>query len=251
MRNLMLYTSALALVGLTGCSAVGGALAGSAIWGDGYSLDQDWSVSSVGGSTAVVCMGSDAEVEHAESYIINGRVISDTATTVDVGNIVPCSQDPMRVLSVRDDSGQIWELGYAWVGSDGWNSTPEVGMQGERVELIVRQGEMQGSAGFAVYDRNGLSYAMEAGHSAAALQSEDLGSIEVFTGAVVGSVDHADCGSADSVVVNFDSDVDQVSLYPGEDAPLQTADGWYTTCNINSVEMDDCGESEVSWVMFR
>ena len=83
------------------------------------------------------------------------------------------------------------------------------------------------------------------------MQSEDLGSIEVFTGAVVGSVDHADCGSADSVVVNFDSDVDQVSLYPGEDAPLQTADGWYTTCNINSVEMDDCGESEVSWVMFR
>ena len=80
MRNLMLYTSALALVGLTGCSAVGGALAGSAIWGDGYSLDQDWSVSSVGGGTAVVCMGSDAEVEHAESYIINGRVISDTAT---------------------------------------------------------------------------------------------------------------------------------------------------------------------------
>ncbi|MFT5586724.1 MAG: hypothetical protein ACI9VR_004326 [Cognaticolwellia sp.] len=251
MRNLKLYTSALILIGLTGCSAVGGALAGSALWGDSYSLDQDWSVSTMGVGTAVVCLGSDAEVESAESYVINGEVLSDAAATVDVGNVVPCAQDPMRVLSVRDDSGQVWEVGYAWVGSDGWNSTPAVGMQGQRVEIIVRQGEMQGSAGFAVYDRNGLSYAMEAGHGGAALESEDLGSIAVAPGSVVGSVDHADCGSADSVMVNFDSEVDQLSLYPGEDAPLQTEDGWYTTCNITSVEMDDCGESEVSWVMFR
>ena len=251
MRNLMLYTSALTLIGLTGCSALGGALTGSALWGDSYSLEQDWSVSTMGGGTAVVCMGSDAEVEPSESYVINGEVISDASASVDVGSVVPCAQDPMRVLSVQDDDGQIWEVGYAWVGSDGWNSTPAVGMQGQRVELIVRQGAMQGSAGFAVYDRNGLSYAMEAGHGGAALQDDDLGSVQVATGAVVGTVDHEDCGSADSVVVNFDSEVDELSLYPGEDAPLQTEDGWYTTCNINSVQLDDCGESEVSWVMFR
>lgn len=251
MRNLMLYTSALTLLGMTGCSALGGALAGSAMWGESYSLDQDWSVSTMGGGTAVVCMGSDAEVEPAGSYVINGEVVSDASATVDVGNVVPCAQDPMRVLSVRDDNGDIWEVGYAWIGGDGWNSTPAVGMQGQRVELVVRQGEMQGSAGFAVYDRNGLSYAMEAGHGGAALQSVDLDGVAVETGGVVGSVDHEDCGSADSVMVNFESGVDELSLFPGEDAPLQTEDGWYTTCNINSVQMDDCGESEVSWVMFR
>lgn len=251
MRNLMLYTSALTLIGLTGCSALGGALTGSALWGESYSLDQDWSVTTMGGGTAVVCLGSDAEVEPSDSYVINGEVLSDASSSVDVGGVVPCAQDPMRVLSVRDDAGQVWEVGYAWVGSDGWNTTPAVGMQGQRVELVVRQGAMQGSAGFAVYDRNGLSYAMEAGHGGGALQPEDLGNVQVETGAVVGTVEHEDCGAADSVVVNFDSEVDELSLYPGEDAPLQTEDGWYTTCNINSVSADDCGESEVSWVMFR
>lgn len=252
MRSLMLYTSAIALAFTTGCSVVGGALTGSALWGESYSLEQDWSVSTLGGGTAVVCLGADAEVDSADSFEISGRVIADEASSVDVGSILPCAQEPMRVLTVQDDDGVRWEVGYAWIGSDGWNSTPAVGMQGQRVDLVVQAGEVAGSAGFALYDAAGLSYVMEAGHGGPALDTEALGPVAVDLGSVVGSVDHEDCGSADSMSVNFESEVDSLQLYPGEDAPLETEDGWYTTCNINSVQVDEgCGDSEVSWVMFR
>ena len=92
---------------------------------------------------------------------------------------------------------------------------------------------------------------MEAGHGEAGLAQGDIEGLSVDATRKVGTIE-SDCGEATSVAIDFESAEDSLSLYPGEDAGMVIEDSYYTTCNINSYQSDDCAEGgEVSWVMFQ
>lgn len=255
MRKFLLLSSAVTLASLTGCGFVGGALVGNALWSDGYELGMDdWQVNGFGAGSAVVCLGADADIEPADSYVISGRVVQDVGDRTDVGNLIPCQDEPYRVLTVEDADGVQWDIGYAWIAADGWDQTPAVGIwEDTRVEVVVRSGLSEGSesAGFVVHDAEGMAFAMEAGFGEPALSTDDI-PLEIGAGSAIGTIEH-DCGDASTVSIEFTSDSDSLTLYPGEDESMFVGSSYYTTCNINSIELtDDCDDvSETSWVMFR
>ena len=256
MRKLLFLSAAGSAMVLTGCSFAGGALLGNSLWGDnGYGIADDFVLASMAG-TSVVCLGTDAPVDGDEEvFVVEGVVVEDVASDADIGNVVGCQQDPARVLTIRDEDGNRWEVGYAWLDNDGWDMTPAVNAyRGDRVELLVRPGASEGSmaAGFTLSDEAGVIYAMEAGHGEAGLAPGDFQGLDVGVGQQVGTVDN-DCGEATSVALDFESSEDALTLYPGEDAGMVIEDSYFVTCNINSFETaDDCNDGgEVSWVMFQ
>lgn len=253
MRTPFVLTVAGLGIALSGCSFAGGALVGNSLWGDdGVGFASDYALSSMIG-TSVVCLGGDAEIEDADSYTIRGRIVSDDYATGDVGNIFSCNQDPARVLTIEDANGDTWKVGYAWYASDGWDSTPAIpAWERDQVVVTVKRGEVDGSAGFIVSDSDGMIYAMEAGHGSTALTSTELSTVDISADRSVGTV-ASDCGEAESLVIDFESDEDSLSLYPGEDAGMEIGDSYFVTCNINSYRgSDDCEDvGEVSWVMFQ
>jgi hypothetical protein len=256
MRKLLVLSAAGMGLALTGCSFAGGALLGNSLWGEnGYGIAQDFVLASMAG-TSVVCLGTDADVDlDQEVFVIDGVVVSDEASDRDIGTVVGCQQDPARVLTIRDQDGNDWEVGYAWLDSDGWDMTPAPSVsEGERVEILVRRGPSVDSlaAGFTLSDSQGVIYAMEAGHGEGGLAQGDISGLTVDATRAVGTVDN-DCGEATSVAIDFESEDDHLSLYPGEDASMVVDDEVFVTCNINSYESDDdCHDGgEVSWVMFQ
>ena len=48
---------------------------------------------------------ADADIEPADSYVISGRVVQDVTDRTDVGNLIPCQDQPYRVLTVEDADG--------------------------------------------------------------------------------------------------------------------------------------------------
>ncbi len=257
MRKMILLGASASLLTLSGCGFAAGMLAGSSMWGDGPSwggMDEDWAVSGFTG-TSVVCLGADQDVENTGFFEIRGTVVNDRISSLDIGNVIPCEQEPGRVLSIEDDNGVIWDVGYAWFAGDGWDSTPAVNVvRGSMVEVLVSQGASgidSTAAGFVVYDTSGMVYAMEAGHGERGFSS-DVDGIRVETELIEGINDGDDC--TDSISQTFTSDTDRLTLYPGDDASLEVDGEYIITCNITSFEVvDDCNDtvSESSWVMFR
>ena len=258
MRKLLLVSASASLLALSGCGFAAGMMAGSSMWGDGPSwggLEDDWALSAFSG-TSVVCLGADADVDNADGlFEIRGTVVADRVSNLDIGNVIPCETEPSRVLSIEDEDGVIWDVGYAWYAGDGWDSTPAVNVwRGDVVELVVRQGESSvdsTAAGFAVFDTTGMVYAMEAGHGEAGFAPGDVDGLTVATAPIEGLDDNDPC--TDSISQNFSSDTDDLTLYPGDDAGMEIGGDYFVTCNITSFEVpDDCGDtSESSWVMFR
>lgn len=258
MRKLFFVSASASLFALSGCGFAAGMMAGSSMLGEGPNwggFEDDWALSAFTG-TSVVCLGADQEVENTDGlFEIRGTVVADQMSNLDIGNIIPCEGDPARVLTIEDEDGIQWEVGYAWYAGDGWDSTPAVNVwRGDMVEVVVRQGESSvnsTAAGFAVYDTNGVLYAMEAGHGEAGFAPGDVEGLSVETAPIDGLDDGDDC--TDSVSQNFLSSTDQVTLYPGDDAGMEIDGEYLITCNITSFEVpDDCGDrSESSWVMFR
>ncbi|HJN76657.1 MAG TPA: hypothetical protein QGF58_22190 [Myxococcota bacterium] len=253
MRSTLVLASAGLVLALTGCSFAGGALVGNSIWGDGgVGFANDYAMDSMTG-TSVVCLGSDADVDDQDTYTIRGRILSDDYGTRDIGNIFSCNQQPARILTIEDDSGDTWQIGYAWYAGDGWDSTPAVNAwEGDQVVVTIKRGELDGSAGFVVEDSDSMIYVMEAGHGGAALSTDELGGLDVSATRTAGTVED-DCGDTESLVVDFESDSDSLSLYPGEDAGMEIDDSYFVTCNINSYRAsDDCDDpGEVSYVLFQ
>ncbi len=256
MRKILLLGASSSLLVLSGCGFAAGMLAGSSVWGDGPSwggLDDEWALSSFQG-TSVVCLGADQDVENTGLFEIRGTVLNDRVSNLDVGNVIPCEQEPARILSIEDEDGVVWEVGYAWYTGDGWDSTPAVNAwRGDYVELVVRQGDSAGTAaGFAVYEPSGLLYAMEAGHGEVGLADGDVDSLQVETRAITELDDGDEC--TDSVSQNFTTDTDELILYPGDDAGLEIDGEYFVTCNIASFEVQagcDDQVAESSWVIFR
>ncbi|MCP4806620.1 MAG: hypothetical protein GY913_29330 [Proteobacteria bacterium] len=257
MRKLAL-ASTLAL-SLTGCTFVGGALYGSAQWGDdfGMGLADGYALATLGSGTSVVCLGSDIEVPADQDlFEIRGEVVSDEMISVDVGNVIPCEQDPARVLTVVDGDGATWEIGYAWYAADGYDLTPVPDLvEGQQVMVTVRQGASGAdstSAGFVVDSSRDMIYAMEAGHGEAGLASGDIADLDVSATREAGSIE-SDCGENIPLIIDFESSSDALSLYPGEDAGMEIDGEYYVTCNINSLQVaDDCeDDGEISYVLFK
>ena len=255
MRSALFLGSTGLVLALTGCSFAGGALVGNSLWGDdGIGFAGDYVLASLAG-TSVVCLGGNATVDGDEDrFDLRGRVVADDYYTgQDVDSIFGCDQDPARVLTIEDDDGDTWNIGYAWYASDGWDSTPAINAwERDQVMVTVKRGEDEGSAGFVVEDRSGMLYAMEAGHGGAALGVEEIPGLQVEATRTAGTITD-DCGETDSLVIDFESEEDSLSLYPGEDAGMEIGDSYYVTCNINSYRpSDDCEDpGEVSWVLFQ
>jgi hypothetical protein len=216
--------------------------------------------------TSVVCLSVDdpgAVTTLEGAYKIEGRAISDTANTGRVeGNLVPCAQEPMRLLEVRDASGQHWTLGYSWTSSDGWDLTPAVGIRsGEAISLTVRADPDSDAAGFVVLEGDDLIYAMESGIGGQGLIADDLGLLDVTDGTEV-TTTTGDCGEERTYVsLDFTSDDDRERLGPNGDGTLVVDGDYYTVCNITSYSVtsdpvteaaEGCAESgETSWMLFR
>lgn len=262
MRSVLLALGSGTLAVLTGCGFVGGALVGSTLDGDGFGFEGPdyYEVDSVGSwaGTGVVCLGSDATslTPDAGYYEFEGSLVSDLNDTTDVGNLVPCVEDPARVLTLRTDAGEVIEIGYAWLSYDGWDSTPGIWLEeGTPLRVVIRQGDSEGtlSAGMAIFHEGQLLYALEAGHGEPALAEGDIPNLSYRSGDVVGQSDE-DCGTRLSLTQEFISDEQSLTLYEGEDQPLSMDGEYYTTCSIASFAFEDgCDEylSESSFVMFR
>ncbi len=211
--------------------------------------------------TSVVCLSvtdPDLVTTLDGAWLIDGRAISDTANTEAMeGNLVPCTEDPMRLLEVRDASGQLWTLGYSWTSSDGWDRTPAIGIRsGEPVTLTVRADPDSDAAGFVVTEHDELIYAMESGIGGQGLLASDLTALSVDEGSEV-TTTTGDCGEERTYVsLDFTSDDDRERLGPNGDGSLVVDGEYYTVCNITSYSVTDPGESctpdgETSWMLFR
>lgn len=254
---LPLLTSALALT--TGCGFVGGALTGMLFGDDPYYSDVTYSATDSEGE-AIVCLGTSAELSEeqaaATSFDIRGRVVDTNFNDLrpDFDNVIPCWDTPETVIRVRDDAGAVWTIGFAW-RMYGWDSTPwPMVNTDEPVSAIVRTDGAE-AAGFALFNRSGLRYALEAGRGGTALQDGDLPSISFGTAEGVGGY-QTDCGERAFLTQEFVSEESELVLFSGEDAGFYADDEYYTTCSITAYETvsDNCGDSlpvDSSWVMFR
>ncbi|MCB9759528.1 MAG: hypothetical protein H6739_06780 [Alphaproteobacteria bacterium] len=256
-----LFISAASLAALTGCGFVSGTFVGSSLFGDGVGLDPgyyyDVDVSEAWSGSGVVCLGSDAEVEaDAGFYQIRGRILSDSDDSRDIGNLVPCADAPGRVMTIETASGDVYELGYAWLDAYGYNVTPWPNLsEGQQVTVTVRQGDAEDtlSAGMAIQDSSGeLVYALEAGRGEPGLAAGDIEGL-TFDVDEVGAATEADCGNRVALAQQFVSSNDTLTLYEGEDAGMMVGDEYFTTCNIASHDVEDCDQTvgQNAWVMFR
>ncbi len=210
--------------------------------------------------TSVVCLSVDdpEAVEMLDgAWVIDGRAISDAANTEDLsGNLVDCADLAMRVLEVRDASGQLWTLGYSWTTEDGWDRTPAIGIRsGEPVSLTVRADPDSQAAGFVVTSDDQLLYAMESGRGGEGLVAEDLTDLAVTVGNEV-TTTTGDCGEERTyTTLDFTSDGDRERLGPNGDGALMVDSEYLTVCNITSFDVTAPGECDVagetSWMLFR
>lgn len=254
---LPLLTSALALS--TGCGFVGGAVTGLLFDDEPYYTDVAYS-SGASDADAIVCLGTSAELSEEEAaatrFDIRGRVVDTNFNDLrpDFDNVIPCWETPQTVIRVRDDAGEVWTIGFAWRMA-GWDSTPWPSVSAdEPVSALVRTDGVE-AAGFALFSRRGLSYALEAGRGGQALVDGDLPGVSFGTAEGMGSF-KTECGERAFLSQEFVSEDSELVLFSGEDAGFYTDGEYYTTCSITAWETvsDDCGDSlpvNSSWVMFR
>ncbi len=226
--------------------------------------DQTNPVFSGGGvydGSSVVCLSVDDPSAVAlldGAWLIEGRAVSDTVNTNTMeGNLVPCSEEPMRLLEVRDASGYHWTLGYSWTSNDGWDRTPAIGiLSGEAVSITVRADPASEAAGFVVLRDDDLIYAMESGKGGQGLVADDLDLLDVTEGTQVATTT-GDCGEERTYVsLDFTSDDDRERLGPNGDGSLIVEGDYYTVCNITSYSVTSaeggCEEDgEMSWMLFH
>lgn len=216
--------------------------------------------------TSVVCLGANQAVSAEEdgAYRISGTVLREQASENNIGNLDACWGAPSRVLTVEDEQGVVWKVGYRWQSNSLGDTTPEVRVTpGEAIEVLYRPGELQGAAGFAVHHaEDGLLYAMESGRGTTGLEAQDIPELTVERGQTVG-VEDLDCGEIQAETIVFVSQTgDEAELGPGEDTPMEVSTDpelstILTLCNINAVEVPlSCEEptqaqTEHSWVLFN
>ena len=211
--------------------------------------------------TSVVCLAVDDDTLVAPvdgAWRLEGRAVSDVANTAELdGNLVPCTEAPMRVLEIRDDQGQHWYLGYSWTTQDGWDRTPAIGIRsGEPVALTVRADPDSEAVGFVVTERDELLYAMESGRGGQGLLAQDLGALTVTEASEV-TTTTSECGDERTYVsLDFEADGDRERLGPNGDGALVVDGEYYTVCNITSYTVTEPADAcdvggETSWMMFR
>lgn len=239
------------LSALTGCMPAAGFLFG---WGSTTGMGHL--------GTSVVCMGTsdgNATPDADGAWRFSGAVLSEAEDLRDIGSHEPCWSAPSRVLTVEDDAGAVWQVGYRWQSDSLGDVTPPVLVEpGERVDVVLRSGVSARSAGFAVFGEDKLHYAMESGIGSPALTNGDIPNLTVNSGERISGV-HDGCGQVEAVVVEFSTTSgDVAALAPGEDSPLEVdAEDPMVLCNIDSFEYDDAqpacadGAPETSWVMFK
>ena len=243
----------LGLGGLVGCGAVGGMA--------GMSMGEALSYGHIG--TSVVCLGSDAgdrawDWQENGAWNIRGTVVSDEHDNRSVGNVDPCWGPPSRVITIEDDDGVTWAVGYRWHSNSMGDSTPATGFEpGDEVAVTYRPGAEPGAAGFAVFGSDEeLAYAMESGRQVRALQDGDIPGLTVTEGSPVGSGTTDDGCEQTAWTLEFETDSgDTSSLPPGGDDQLEIGDSddnQYTLCNINSYTSACPGDTpESSWILFN
>ncbi|MED5373432.1 MAG: hypothetical protein VX899_20600 [Myxococcota bacterium] len=254
--NKLLGAGAIAALALsTGCTVLGGSIAGSTLLGDGHSpWDQASSVSTVG--QALVCLGASEPVDPADSYAFSGTILRTSGAPDGFDNLIPCWTDPAAVLVIDGDDGVIWTVGYAWLDQEGWDNTPWIDLwETQRVDITVAQGDGE-SAGFAVHQDQELIYAMEAGRDGQADIDTHIDGFEVEVGDSVGVV-NTPCGERTALAVSYKTTLDRLTLFPDEDGALRIGVDPYTACNITSYELtgdgdcEDNPDTDVSWVVFN
>jgi len=243
----------LTLGGLVGCGAVGGMA--------GLSMGEALSFGHIG--TSVVCLGSDAgerawDWQQDGAWNIQGTVVSDERDARAVGNVDPCWGPPSRVITIEDDEGVTWAVGYRWHSNSMGDSTPATDLEpGDTVSVVYRPGDEPGSAGFALFNEDErLQYAMESGRMSRGLQDGDIPGLTVTEGNTVGSGTTDEGCPQTAFTLEFATEGgDTSSLDPGGDDRLvieEGSDDDYTLCNINSYR-SDCAQDvpESSWILFN
>jgi len=254
LKSLALVSAATTLAMTTGCGIAAGTLVGSNIWGDGHA---PWAQPTLQGlGQSVVCVGTTADVDPSDTIDIRGTVLSTwEAPQRGFDNLIPCWAQPQTSVSIEDDNGDTWVIGYAWLDPQGWDTTPWIDTwEGDRVNVFIAEGEGE-SVGFSISRSGRLVYAMESGRGGQALQNGDINGMNVEIDGVVGTIE-TPCGDRDALAVEYSSDNDRVVLFPDEDGGFRMNGSDYTACNIASFTLSENGEctdetiDDTSWVVF-
>lgn len=139
------------------------------------------------GSSTVCLNGNEDSYSEDGLYTIRGRFIRDEALYEDFDdNLVPCMDTPTRVVVVRDDADNVFNLGYSRRDVGGWDITPPIPglVDGDQISLTLRQGAAD-SAGFSLTDLNGNTvYALESNRGRPGLQENDVPGLSYSIGLI-------------------------------------------------------------------
>lgn len=166
-----------------------------------------------------VCVSSDGAVlaDDSEEFTFSvSGTMSAMGDATGFSSSLECYGTPERSFTVEGADGTAWTVAYAIRDESGASVTPTIEDEvqvGDAVNLTYRHIRSFGSAsGFALSDERGLVAAVEQGTWGPALRAEDVPTVSVSSGGVVGeteeecgSLEHAEIVFADEVVAPFDS----------------------------------------------
>jgi len=177
------------------------------------------------------CLGHDGdETEPSYGYstfTISGEVVSDGAFVAPDNDVHRCFSED-RALTICDDDGTIWTLGYSVTDSDGEDITPPLDVApGQDIELFFASLQDFGViSGFVLRDEGGVVAALEGGSWGSALDpdgdADPIDEFEVSVGEAV-LTEETGCGEVEHRELVFTGD-SEVALVPGESGAF-TVDG--------------------------
>jgi len=193
--------------------------------------------------------------------------IEGMVTAVETGPAVPppvlqtfyAGEGASQVLTIRDNDGIDWKLGYdVGRGSPTMNVTPDLmAMIGTRARLLFRAVRGFGTApGFVLFDAVGVMFAMDLAIYGDPLQTDDVAGLTVQDGTVLATtkdncVDHL---LHTSLVFTADKPVD---VRPNTEGTVFIQGTRYAATNLFSVRADgqarcpDFVGTERGWAIWR
>ena len=225
-----------------------------------------WTVALMGGCAsnefesgeAAVCLGNDEPapipVTAKANWEVTGMVdavrdfdASDSANT-------NCSSAVSTAVDVVDATGTTWTLGYGILDSKGNQELPQLDLiEGETINLIVRQNESGLSRGFVIHDGQGVVAAMDEGIAGGALNEDDVNGLIVARGLPIGT-SKDDCGKMEGTQIAFEG-TSKVTTSPFNSTYVEIDDTELQAFAIDSFywTKTSCTDAEdkLAWAVFR
>lgn len=202
------------------------------------------------GSVAI-CLGGEAVAANntadtgfdGDEWHLHGIVADADARAVEEYQALACTDAPASTLTLTDDDGVTWWLGWSILDRDGAASGPAFN-PGDSLSIDVFAPMSWGGQqnGLKISDRTGFRLIAQAG----GLNDETSAPIKVTAGAPVARRG-GDCGAEIAVESKFTAD-DSVSLPPGEEGDVTVAGSTLTARNVSHWMYDETDNVECSHI---